>query len=303
MKIKNVNFEEWEKFSLWREMRDETWAELIGLKAWYTRRWECDWELVREFISNMQPYNKTADHLTGEVRGTAIVIAENVVADALTLNNMNALDILEESKGWSKNIRHMMKEDHVTKDQGYSIAKAEPSYITRLFAINESLMLKKKLTYASLELLVVIARAEKASGRVDWARLVFSNLKRELNAINREQIASSKCAPVLTQILKYWLQTKPIAIHKAIQDVPSSSRKKSGNKKEELVEVGRKRITRATEDAPQKRTRTGATTRASQTERRGRTSTRRNRFAYFWEYQHSETRTQSTTFRGAGIIK
>ena len=38
-------------------------------------------------------------------------------------------------------------------------------------------MLKKKLTYASLELLVVIARAEKASGRVDWARLVFSNLK------------------------------------------------------------------------------------------------------------------------------
>ena len=26
MKIKNVNFEEWEKFPLWREMRDETWA-------------------------------------------------------------------------------------------------------------------------------------------------------------------------------------------------------------------------------------------------------------------------------------
>ena len=33
MKIKNVNFEEWEEFPLWREMRDETWAELIGLKA------------------------------------------------------------------------------------------------------------------------------------------------------------------------------------------------------------------------------------------------------------------------------
>ena len=71
------------------------------------------------------------------------MIAENVVADALTLNNMNASDTLEESKGWSKNIRHMMKEDHVTKDQGYSIAKAEPAYITRLFANNESLMLKK----------------------------------------------------------------------------------------------------------------------------------------------------------------
>ena len=118
MKIKNVNFEEWEKFPLWREMRDETWAELIGLKAWYTRRWECDWELVQKFISNMQPYNKTADHLTGEVKGTSIVIAENVMADALTLNNMNASDTLDESKGWSKNIRHMMKEDHVTKDQG-----------------------------------------------------------------------------------------------------------------------------------------------------------------------------------------
>ena len=162
MKIKNVNFEEWEKFPLWKEMRDETWAELIRLKAWYTRRWECNWELVREFIFNMQPYNKIADHLMGEVKKALIVIAENIVADALALNNMNALDTLDESKGWSKNLQHMIKEDHVTKDQGYSIAKAEPTYITRLFAINENLMLKKKLTYASLELLVVIAKAEKA---------------------------------------------------------------------------------------------------------------------------------------------
>ena len=196
------------------------------------------------------------------------------MADALALNNMSASDTLAETKGWSKNIQHMMKEDHATKDQGYSIARAEPAYTARLFAINESLMLKKKLTYASLELLVVIARAEKTSGRVDWARLVFSNVKWELNAINREQVASSKCAPILTQILKYWLQTRPIAVHKAIQDVPSSSRKKSGKKKEEPVEVGRKRITRATEDTQQKRTRTGATTRASQMEGPGRTSTK-----------------------------
>ena len=104
--------------------------------------------------------------------------------------------------------------------------KAEPTYITRLFAINESLMLKKKLTYASLELLVVIARAKKASGQVYWARLVFSNLKQKLNAINREQVASSKYAPILTRVLRYWIQTKFIAVHKAIQDIPSSSPKR-----------------------------------------------------------------------------
>ena len=45
-------------------------------------------------------------------------------------------------------------------------------------------------------------------------------------------------------------------------------------KNEEPVEVGRKRITRATEDTPQKRTKTGATMRASQTEGPGRTLTR-----------------------------
>ena len=80
-------------------MRDKTWAELIGLKAWYTRRWECDWELLREFIYNMQPYNKAADHITGEVKGATIVITENIVADALALNNMNAPNTLAESRG------------------------------------------------------------------------------------------------------------------------------------------------------------------------------------------------------------
>ena len=172
--------------------------------------------LVREFVCNIQPYNKSADYVAATVQGVRIEIVENIVADALALSDNNAPGTSTEPNGWMKSLQHIMKEDHFTKDQGFSIVKSEPTYTTRLFAINETLILKKKLTYASLELLVIITRVEKASGRVDWTKLVFSNFKRELNAINRGQVTSSKCVPILTHIIHNWLRNTPIAVHKEI---------------------------------------------------------------------------------------
>lgn len=133
------------------------------------------------FWDTMEPCDKAANCVVGYPTGHKIKIMEGCDNSSVWFNSTDIANYLVQDKKWTPTFQHIMKEEHFIEEQGYVIGKAEAAYKTRLFALNESIMLlKRKLTYVSLEFTIMIAKAAKISRKVDWAKLIFSNLIRFL---------------------------------------------------------------------------------------------------------------------------